>query len=141
MPVSLTNSSPIPVTNGCTPKATIRSKLGDEIGDSVSSKFRSRRDPVDYMAYFRAPSGATFAVERGTSTLVNLWLTILDAVRRAAEAEHLRFKLVAPWPRGRGGDYGRISSLKQDPDLPDAPLYRVQVRTVGEAQRVLEALA
>lgn len=120
--------------------ARILSKLGAEIEDSVAAKFPRQRDRVKYMAYFRTLAGSVFAIEQGTSRHINLWVPAQEAAKRAAEVGGAPIKLLPPWPRGRSGAYGRISSLKHDPALRESPLYRVQVRTLGQANRVLEAL-
>jgi hypothetical protein len=123
---------------------TSSSELGAAIEAAVSTNpnFVQHREPVKYLCFFRTRTGRLFAFERVTKTQITLWLPDDERVRAAAEAQNLPISRSEPFqnPSDRS-KYGRIHTLKTEPQLKDAPLYRVAVSTVGQAVAVLEALS
>lgn len=121
------------------PKAP--SELGKTVEATLESRFARYSDPVQYLATFRAGSGAVFAAERVTLTQIMLWLPDQEGVRQAAARAGVVCERSFAWPAGRSGAYGRIHTLKSIPALCDAPLLKVPVTTAGDALRIAELIA
>ena len=116
------------------------SALGVAVESALESHFARHREPVQYLAAFRSSSGTVFAIERVTLTQIMLWLPDQESVRRAADRAGIAAMLSVPWPAGRSGKYGRISSLKAIPELVDAQLLKVAVTTAGDAMSLAESI-
>lgn len=118
------------------------SELGLAIEAAVAAnpKFKKYREPVQYLCFFRTSTGRAFAFERVTISQITLWLPEDERVRAAAEAIGAPITKSVPFPNERN-TYGRISSLRIEPQLESASLYRVAVTSVGEALAVLESLS
>lgn len=116
------------------------SELGRAIEAAAASRFIRQSEPVQYLCTFRSPTGHVFAMERVIKSQITLWLPEDPRIRAAAEALDLTATRSEPFPGGRQSDYGRLSSLKSEPELRDSTLYRVAVSTVAQAIAILEAI-
>jgi hypothetical protein len=121
------------------PKAP--SALGKIVEVTLERHFVRYRDPVQYLATFKASSGAVFAAERVTLNQIMLWLPNQECVRQAAASAGIICERSVAWPAGRSGAYGRIHTLKSISALCDAPLLKVPVTTAGDALRIAESIA
>lgn len=120
------------------------SLLGAAIEAAVSSNpnFVVHREAVKYLCYFRTRTGRVFAFERISRTQITLWLPEDDKVRTTAEALGLPVTKSTPFKDATDpSKYGRISSLASEPELKNAVLYRIPVKTVAQAIEVLDALS
>ncbi|MDT2020305.1 hypothetical protein [Methylocella sp. CPCC 101449] len=116
------------------------SSLGLEVEAALAEHYARLGKSIKYRVAFRTPRGTPFAAERVTKGEINMWVPEQDQVRLQAEAAGLSIERSIPWPDGRSGNYGRLSSLKSVPGLFEETLLMIKVSSASQALKVAEAL-
>ena len=98
-------------------------------------------DRLYQCTYQLIASGTVFAFERVTKNHITIWLPATAAVETAVTSQGIVIPSISvPYPYTDEPErYGRLSSLKQVPELANEKLFAVKVVSVGQIMGILGA--